>query len=91
MKEKFWTKDKQLHFIVALVVTFILNVVLYEWLGDVADFIVILAMISGIIAWEYIPTRNFSVGDMRAGTLGLMAGLILTKIALIIGYLIIGI
>ena len=47
-------------------------------------------MLAAIIVWEYLPWRTFSVGDMIAGIFGLIAGLIIEKIILVIGYLIIG-
>ena len=87
---KFWQKDKITHFVVAMIVAFLLDIVLYVFIGNVADVITIVVMLAAIVAWEYLPKRTFSVGDMRAGTLGLVVGLILEKIILVIGYFIIG-
>lgn len=87
---KFWKKDKIIHLVVAMICAFILDIVLYMFIGDVADVITIVVMLAAIVIWENLPRRTFSVGDMIAGTLGLFLGLVLEKIFLIIGYYLIG-
>ena len=85
----FWQPDKIKHLKIATVGAYVLNIILFILIGAIADAITILAGLAAIIGWEFLPKRTFSVGDMGAGTLGLIAGMILAKMTLIIGYLII--
>lgn len=88
--KRFWQKDKIKHFVIAMVVAFLLDIILYMFIGNVADVITIVVVLAAIVVWERLPWRTFSVGDMIAGVFGLIAGLILEKVVLVIGYLIIG-
>ena len=80
----FWKPDKIKHLKIATVGAYVLNIILFILIGAIADAITILAGLAAIIGWEFLPKRTFSVGDMGAGTLGLIAGMILAKITLII-------
>ena len=80
----FWQPDKIKHLKIATVGAYVLNIILFILIGAIADGITILAGLAAIIGWEFLPKRTFSVGDMGAGTLGLIAGMILAKITLII-------
>ena len=80
----FWKPDKIKHLKITTVGAYVLNIILFILIGAIADGITILAGLAAIIGWEFLPKRTFSVGDMGAGTLGLIAGMILAKITLII-------
>ena len=80
----FWQPDKIKHLKIANVGAYVLNIILFILIGVIADGITIFAGLAAIIGWEFLPKRTFSVGDMGAGTLGLIAGMILAKITLII-------
>lgn len=93
----FWKKDKKEHFFVgmisAFICTFILHMVallLNKENYGIADMITIVLGIIAVVAWELLRNRTFSVGDMKAGTLGILAGIISHKIVLIIGLNLIG-
>ena len=80
----FWKPDKIKHLKIATVGAYVLNIILFILIGAIADGITIFAGLAAIIGWEFLPKRTFSVGDMEAGTLGIIAGMILAKITLII-------
>ena len=86
----FWKPDKITHLKIATAGAYVLNIILFILIGAIADGITIFVGLAASVGWEFRPSRTFSVGDLGADTLGLIAGMILAKITLIIGYLIIG-
>ena len=78
----FWKPDKIKHLKIATAGAYVLNIILFILIGAIADGITIFVGLAAIIGWEFLPNRTFSVGDMEAGTLGIIAGMILAKITI---------
>ena len=83
----FWQPDKKKHFFLALIVTFLLNVISFQiFHADIVYLISFVLMLFAILGWEYVPVwfpnifpnRTCSVGDMMAGILGAIVGTVLS-------------
>ena len=91
MKEKFWQPDKKKHYWVADVAVFLLNIILFAfffWVKVeeplVCNVIIFPAGLAAIILWEKFVSEKFSVGDLCAGFLGILSGMIESNLLIIL-------
>ena len=95
---KFWQPDKIRHYWVADICTFLLNIILFILFfifrsSDpmIANVITFPAGLLAIIAWEKFVSEKFSVGDLCAGFLGILSGMIESNLLIILVFWIFGI
>jgi len=95
---KFWQPDKIRHYWEADICTFLLNIILFILFfifrsSDpmIANVITFPAGLLAIIAWEKFVSEKFSVGDLCAGFLGILSGMIESNLLIILVFWIFGI